>query len=129
MYKRLVLNQIQTPDGTILTSYHVHDYKTYIDKISGEEYMVDGGTYYAKRSINIHPYIEQSVYEDDPFEIVRQSLRWGTYGKDGNSELTWIKLCDMETDHILACLSYAKIDDMYHEFFWKELEYRKDLEK
>ena len=38
----IILNRIQTPDGTVLTSYYRHDYKSYQDK-NGETYIVDGG--------------------------------------------------------------------------------------
>ena len=123
-YKRLVSNKIRTPDGTILKSYHVHDYREYVDA-NGETYMVDGGTYYAKRKVNIEPYEELSVYEDAPFGLIRENLEWGTYGKLGDQQLTWIKLCDMETEHIMNCLNYSNLDEIYHEFFWEEIKYRK----
>lgn len=54
MEKRILLNRIKTPDGTILTSYHRHDYKTYIDK-SRLTFSVDGGTAYLKRSVGFSP--------------------------------------------------------------------------
>ena len=126
MEKKIILNRIKTPDGTILTSYHRHDYIEYIDD-NGLEYMVDGGTWYLRR--NIHkdfPYEELSVYEDDPFEIIRESLHWGSYGKKMDQPLTWIRLCDMESDHIKNCIVYIKnVDSMHKHFFIKELKYRK----
>ena len=45
MEKKLILSRIRTPDGTILTSYHQHDYVTHTDK-NGETYMLDGGSEY-----------------------------------------------------------------------------------
>jgi len=38
MEKKIILNRIKTPDGTILTSYHRHDYIEYIDD-NGLEYI------------------------------------------------------------------------------------------
>jgi hypothetical protein len=119
--KEIILNRIKTPDGTILTSYYVHDYRKHIDK-NGEEYIVDGGTYYLKRSNNIIPYEELSVYSDAPFEIIRESLHWGTYGKEADQPLHWVALKDMSTEHIINCLRTQKIH--WEEFFRKELEYR-----
>lgn len=122
---RYILNQIKTPDGTILTSYHVHDYKTHIDK-NGEEYMIDGGTYYLKRSINTIPYQEQSIEYIEPFEVVRRNLHWGTYGKQGDKPLTYITINKMTEEHIESILKIPedKLDPMYRKFFIEELQYR-----
>lgn len=127
-YKRIVLNRIKTPDGTILTSYHVHDYKIYFDS-NGQVYMVDGGTFYLRRNIYInYPYEELSVYEDAPFEVIRESLHWGSRGKSGKDDLIWVRLCDMESDHIRSCIVYIKkLDDMYKSFFIQELKYRGEI--
>jgi len=45
--RKIVLNRIKTPDGTILTSYHRHNYVSHID--NGELYAVDGGNDYLRR--------------------------------------------------------------------------------
>ena len=81
--KRIIVNQIRTPDGTILKSMHRHDYVTYTDK-NGLEYMVDGGTDYLRR--NVHesaPHEEITIYEDAPFEVIRENVCRGGRGKDG----------------------------------------------
>ena len=51
MERQLLLNRMKTPDGTILTSEHVHDYKQHLDK-NGDTYMLDGGTEYQRTTIN-----------------------------------------------------------------------------
>ncbi len=48
---QLVVNAIQTPDGTVLRSLHCHDYRAYQDA-NGKVYMIDGGLDYIKSSIN-----------------------------------------------------------------------------
>lgn len=101
--KRLVSNAIKTPDGTVLQSNHVHDYKTYKDA-NGETYMVDGGTQYTRRSINEEPFEELSVYDNAPWSIVREKLKWGTRGKDGRQPVKYVSLAEMDTDHIKAIL-------------------------
>ncbi len=45
MTAKTVASYMITPDGTLLQSYHVHDYKTYKDS-NGEIYMIDGGCEY-----------------------------------------------------------------------------------
>jgi hypothetical protein len=104
MDRQILVNCIQTPDGTKLYSRNVHDYVTYIDK-NGKEYMVDGGLDYLRR--NIHddaPFIELSLYEDDAFDILRNEFAWGTRGKDGRQPLTYKVLSSLEDDHIQAIL-------------------------
>jgi len=103
---RLILNRIQTPDGTILTSYHRHDYVTHIDK-NGLEYMTDGGNEYARR--NVHkdaPYKDLSVYSDAPYEVIRESFHRGGRGKDGKQPLTWVPMSEMSDSWLEACIRY-----------------------
>jgi len=128
---RILLNRIRTPDGTILTSYHRHDYKTHKDA-NGKTYMVDGGTTYLRR--NVHPdapYEELSVEIEDgkepEHELVRNTLFWGTYGPKGDQPRKWVLLKDLDTDHIQAIL-----DDGYERvrpYMKAELKYREENEK
>ncbi len=150
----LVLNRIQTPDGTILTSRYRHDYVTHIDA-NGLEYMVDGGLEYPRRSVHktelskaqkffigikelitgrkwIDPlaYKELSVYSDAPFEQIREAFEWGTNGKNGDQPLTWIKLSEMKVAHIKACLKMFGISNQrVAGLMKKELKYRRELSK
>lgn len=126
----LVCNRIQTPDGTILTSYHRHDYKTYIDK-NGLEYMVDGGLEYLRRNVHKEaPYKELSVYDTAPFEEIRKVYCRGGRGKDGKKSLTWVPLNKMSDEWLKACIIYNKEKGMNKSFaskmYRKELKYRKE---
>jgi len=123
----IVLNAIQTPDGTILRSKNVHDYKTYKDK-NGKEYMVDGGMSYLRR--NAHKdYKELSKYYTDlTHEEVIDILEWGNnYDKNMKRlpQTNFIKIKDMNTDHIQAILdgNYCN-NPMYLKVFKDELERR-----
>jgi len=121
---QIVCNRIMTPDGTIIQSHHRHDYVTHLDK-NGKEYMVDGGHDYLRRNVyDDAPYIEMSRYTSDPYEDLRQSFTWGTRGKDGKQPLTWVPLCQLATDHIIAILETQTLADYVTELFEKELEYR-----
>lgn len=125
----ILLNRIKTPDGTILTSYSTHDYVTHVDK-NGYEYMVDGGTSYLRRNIyEDAPYEEMSVYSNESIEIIRENVEWGTYGKDGKSSLRYIKIKDMETEHIRAILSNHYCSPKFREMFYRELDYRSSILK
>lgn len=126
----IISNAIMTPDGTYLRSYHRHDYKEYLDKVSGEIYIVDGGYDYLRRSLNTTPAISMDVYLSDPFEIIREAFVWKSYGKDGEHipHGIYICLCEMDTEHIHAILETQKhIKGTYVEDLMKqELAYRKE---
>jgi len=126
---KILLNRIKTPDGTILTSTHVHDYVTHEDKVSKEHYMVDGGREYLRRSVNIVPYEEQSVDTSSHFVIIRQTFTWGTYGKNMEHPLKFVKLCNMSNEHITAILStqdfsVKKGNKWVQNILRKELKFR-----
>lgn len=130
MERQLILSRIQTPDGTILTSYHQHDYVTHIDK-NGEEYMLDGGNTYQRYNICKEPFTDLSIYSDAPFEIIRENFYRGGRGKDGKQPLTWIKLSEMNNEWIKNCIEYNKVlgfkDDCYaNERYREELQYRRN---
>ncbi len=104
MTRHIILNKMITPDGTVLISRHVHDMVSHTDSITGEEYITDGGTEYLRRSTNEIPAIDATVYDDDPFEIIREHFQWGTRGPIGNLPLKYVTLKDMTADHIRAIL-------------------------
>lgn len=128
---KLIQNAIKTPDGTILKSRTRWDYLAYTDAITGETYMVDGGTDYLRRSVNTTPATELSVYEGEAFLDVREKLLWKTYGK--NYELLpegkYLILKDMLTDHICAILETQKhLEGTWvQQCFKDELNFRNDL--
>jgi hypothetical protein len=130
---KIILNQIRTPDGTIIRSMHRHDYVTHKDK-NGLEYMVDGGSDYLRRNFHEEaPYEELSVYDNAPFEVIRQSFHRGGRGKDGKQPLTWVPISEMSDAWLQACIDYNiergydKYDGGYsNSLYEKELEYRKE---
>jgi hypothetical protein len=88
--------------------------------------MVDGGLEYTRRNVHADaPYEELSVYTTDGHDRVREVVKWGTYGKDGNQPLTHILLKDMNTEHIEACLeNVPSMHPAYKESFKEELKLR-----
>lgn len=122
--ERLIRNSIRTPDGTVLESTHVHDYRTYTDK-NGHTYMVDGGLEYLRRNVVAEaPHEELSVYVDEDHEINREYFTWTSYGEDGKGPSKTQVLKDMDTDHIQAILDNGFGRDYSRELFKAELEHR-----
>jgi hypothetical protein len=87
--------------------------------------MVDGGTAYLRYGAMDMSKIKLfAVYADDDYETVRKYATRGSRGVDGKQPLTWIPLCDMEDDHLEACLDYGGAD-WHMELIRKEIAYRK----
>ena len=125
--RKLIKNSIRTPDGTVLTSRHIHDYQLHKDK-NKEVYSTDGGIDYIRRSVNNEPYEDLSLYSDDPFEKLREGFEWGTYGKNGNEPLHYKSVSNMSTNHINAIFSQYRLADYLKELFEKEMAYRNECE-
>lgn len=126
--RNLLYNAIRTPDGTVLESKHVHDYVTHEDTISGEQYMVDGGTYYRKRNRNKVPYEDLSLYTGDNFQDIREVVRWGSRGKDGRQPVQFKKLSEMSNNHLFNLIIYFQNgmveNDKMERIVKEELDYR-----
>ena len=126
MNNRIIYNAIRTPDGTVLESRHVYDYKTHTDK-NGEVYMVEGGLEYLLPSCNTHTAEELAVYLEDGHEAVREVATWGSYGKNGDEPLKYILIKDMTEEHIQNCLNNCyRMHPHYREAFENELQWRKN---
>lgn len=125
--RQLLVQSIKTPDGTILTSRHRHDYVTHIDAISGEMYMVDGGNSYRRGTVNKVPATDLCVYTDDSHEKIREAFTWGSRGKSGNEPLTYITLSSLTADHILAILRTQRLSEDVEQLFYNELNWRDSL--
>lgn len=128
MEKQILVNQIRTPDGTVLVSRHRHDYVTYTDK-NGKEYMVDGGNDYLRRNVHTDaPHEEISVYSDEDFEKIREHFCRGGRGKDGKEALTWVPLQKMSNAWVLACIDFnadrGMADSVSSKLYNTEIVYR-----
>ena len=114
---------IITPDGTKLQSFHRNDYKTHKDAVTGEEYMIDGGTDYQRTNINKVPATAHVITTEDPHYIKRRYFHWGTYGKDGKQPLQWRALEDMSNEHIAAVLE-INLNKHIRQLLLDEIEWR-----
>ena len=127
-HEQLLLNRIRTPDGTVLTSWYRHDYRTHEDD-NGHTYMVDGGTAYARRNlVPAVPYTELSQYYREGDHVHNSKYaHWGTYGKDGDQPLRRVPIASMTTAHIQACLDNVPWMAPLHQDIMKaELEKRNE---
>lgn len=124
--KHILLNRIQTPDGTIITSTNRHNFVTHRDK-NGYMYAVDGGRAYQRIITDRSDYKNLVIYFEDPIEVVREYFTWGTYGKSGTSDLQQKLLRDLTNEHIQAIIETQKhLHPVVMETFQRELAYRNE---
>lgn len=128
MEKYLVYSAIKCPDGTILESKHVHDYVTHLDK-NQETYILDGGTDYIRRSVNIVEAEDLSLYSDAPHEQIREKISRGSRGKSGREELKYILLKDIDEEYLQAIIDYEELNrpnNKYLPIYRAEQKFRKN---
>ena len=123
----ILSNRMRTPDGTILGSLHRHHYVTYLDA-NGKEYMLDGGLDYVRSSANGDEEF-LTICSDDAHEVLRDAVKWGTFGKNGDEPYKEIKIADMSTEHLQACLDTQQktMRPAIYKVMQDEVEYRDAL--
>ena len=129
----IIYNAIQTPDGTIISSTHRHDYVTHEDK-NGKTYGVDGGCEYLRRIGDLSGCKDLSMYLEPwsaEFHVkAREVIKRGGRGKNGDQPLTWVPICEMNDGWVKATIEYNEERGMPVESNWftellaMELEYR-----
>ncbi len=121
--RQLIQNALITNDDIILISLHRHDFKTHTDK-DGQFFLVDGGILYSRRS-EATPKEDLTLYEDDPFEMIRLKLLRASFGVNGDEPLKYIRLS--EIDYLDALIEYEQThrpDNFYLKYYLQEREYR-----
>ena len=106
---------------------HRHGYSCHTDA-NGFRYCVDGGSEYLRRTLDkdAPPAEDASVYSDDPHEMIRDVMRWGTRGMDGSEPVKYLLLKDMTSAHIQACLdTQYRMLPAYRVAMQNELNHRK----
>ena len=99
----MILNRIKCLACNVeLISRNRHDY---VSCGCPEETFVDGGLDYQRCGSKALSNIESTpMFDDEPFEVQRDVIVWGTYGKDGDQPLSYKKVKDMDVGHLEAVL-------------------------
>ena len=130
----IIYNAIQTPDGTIISSDHRHDFVTHKDK-NGKTYGVDGGCEYLRRIGDVREDCKDLSMYLEPWtsefhEKARQVVKRGGRGKNGDQPLTWVPICEMNDNWVLATIDYNTERGMGIDKSWftnllhEEMHYR-----
>ena len=127
MEKQLLHSSIRTPDGTILTSKHRHDYVSHLDK-NNETYFLDGGAEgYIRTSINVEKAEDLSLYSDDAHEKLREVISRGGRGKNRDEELKYVLLKDIDDEWLQAIIEYEELNrpnNKYLPVYREEVKFR-----
>lgn len=102
---------------TFLVSANRHDFVSYQFK-DGSSFFIDGGKEYLRRGGTFlkDPRIENySLDENHSFLVIKEKLLWGTRGKDGQGELTYKPIKDLDKDHLIAILETQNVSELYKE--------------
>lgn len=126
--KKLIYNSVKCLScGETLVSYHVHDYK-----VCGceNETMVDGGNSYGRYGGKNLDLVETNyLYNDAPFEVIREHIFRGSRGKDGKQPLTYIKLSEIDDDYLQALIEYEELyrpENPQLTYYKQEKEWRQN---
>lgn len=120
---QLVYNGIRTPDGTVISSRHRHDFVCHEDA-NGYSYSVDGGLDYLKRGTTDggkFDYEELSLTLEASHDTIRRRATWGAL-RDGQYE--WILIKDLETAHIQAILEGGHAQGVFKKIIQEECDWR-----
>jgi hypothetical protein len=123
----LLVNSIKTPDGTILTSRHRHDFVCHEDTVTGKRICLDGGLEY--RRVTGTNYEDMSVHSNDPFEKIRVSLARLGRGKNFDKPAKWYTLNEMNDNWLAELITWIEAnqpDNKYKKYYLQEIEYRKE---
>ena len=122
----IIASKIITPDGTLLQSFSQHDCKIH-DDLNGNLYGIDGGTVYQRIIGDVDDLEIICITDEDDFEVIRQEMYWGTYGKNSDQPARFVYLHEMSNDHIAAILDTQKhLPEWKINIFKKELDYRQE---
>ena len=122
---QLLRNSIITPDGTEIVSRHRHDFVEHTDCLTDHTYFVDGGLDYCRVG-GPTDYLTNYVTSDQHHSHIRESFEWGSYGVDGTSEMHYIVLKQMSTQHIKAVIkTQTHLPEEMLRVFQDELDWRK----
>ena len=124
----ILFNAIKTPDGTILSSKHRHDYVAYEDTKTGKLYAVDGGSDYFRCIGDMSDCEDLSITSLTPFSDIRERFHWGSRGVNGDEPIKMLRLSSLTNKHIEAILKnvFQNREGTFKKWFTEELEFRKE---
>lgn len=109
MEKQLLYNSVTCLNcGETLESLHRHDYKTCSCE---NKTMVDGGeSYHRCGGKDLSLVKSNCLYSDDAHEKLREVVSRGGRGKNGDEELKYVLLKDVDDEWLEAIIEYEELN-------------------
>ena len=129
MEKQLIYNSVTCLEcGETLVSNYTHDFKTCS---CPQQTSVDGGLSYGRYSGKDLSKVQTNyLYDDAPFEVIREYLMRGSRGKNGDEELKYVKLKNIDDAWLQAIIVYEneyRPQNRMLKYYLAEKEFRKNL--
>ena len=130
MEKQLIYNSVKCLNcGEVLVSYHRHDYNVCSCE---NQTMVDGGQEYGRYGGKDLSLVETNyLYDDAPFEQIREVIHRGGRGKNGDEPLKYVKLSEVDDEWLQAIIDYEEEHrpmNRFLEYYYKEKLWRQTLD-
>lgn len=126
MEREIILNSVECLNcGEVLISHHRHDFKE-----CGCENgtCVDGGDAYLRYGGKDMSLVKSvAVFSDEPFTTIRENLYRGTYGKNGDEPLRYVKLSEINDEWLDNLIEYEEThrpDNKYLKYYKTEKTFR-----
>lgn len=74
-------------------------------------------------------FMDAREFDFQEHEMVRELFRWGSYGKEGDEEMSINLLKNLSTNHIYNIQRTQLLEDYVHDMFILELCYRIEKEE
>lgn len=124
--RKLLVNKIMCPDGTVLQSLHRYDFVEHTTS-DGDYYFIDGGLEYQRYGgTHLDKVVNLAIYDTDPHTTIREEVVWGNrYDKDKNllPKTRWIKIKDLTNDHLAGIYHHVEVGT-YSKIMLDEINYR-----
>ena len=127
MEKQLIHNYVTCLEcGETLVSRFTHDYNTCS---CPQKTSVDGGFSYGRYGgLDLDKVKTNYIYDDAPHETIREYLERGGRGVNGDEELKYVKLKDIDDSWLQAIISYEREhrpENRMLKYYLAEQEFRK----
>ncbi|MCY9873830.1 hypothetical protein [Vibrio barjaei] len=123
----VLVYRIETPDGTMLRLNTMDDSVTHID-LNGETYRISLFSGKFEVSNNFIKATEKHITTSDDHSLIRKELLWGTTGRDGKKDMTFMPVKSLTKPHVRSIIeNMSGLPDYLKKVMEDELRFREKM--